>query len=54
MRHGLLWLLLCLLLGGCATHRLRCGGPLQPINARPAAQGAQAIASPADRAAATP
>jgi hypothetical protein len=32
MRIGLLFLLLCLASGGCATPPGRCQGPLQPIN----------------------
>jgi hypothetical protein len=47
-------MLLCVLLAGCAMHRVRCDGPLQPINLRHTAQGAPVIASPADHAAVTP
>lgn len=54
MRHRSLCLLLSLLLAGCARERLRCDGPLQPINARPAAHGTHARSSPADHAAVTP
>jgi hypothetical protein len=37
---GLLCLLVCLGLGACTAHAVRCDGPLQPINAPAAVQGA--------------
>jgi hypothetical protein len=40
IRTGLLRLLVCLGLGACTSHAVRCDGPLQPINAPQAAQGA--------------
>lgn len=41
MRDILLGLILCVGLGGCATHDVRCEGPLQPINVRHPAQDAR-------------
>jgi hypothetical protein len=32
MIRTLLTLLVCLTVWACSTHRLRCDGPLQPIN----------------------
>jgi len=39
IRTELLCLLVCLGLGACTSHAVRCDGPLQPINAPPAVHG---------------
>jgi hypothetical protein len=50
MRSGLLGLLLCFAVAGCATHVEPCHGPLQPINAPPQSKAAQTPSSADPRA----
>jgi len=42
MRNGILYVLMCLSLGGCAAHSARCDGPLLPINAAAASPDGEA------------
>jgi len=49
MRVLLIGLLLCCAVSGCASPRVRCEGPLQPINPRQSAQEADAPAAAAPR-----
>jgi hypothetical protein len=52
MARVLVWLFICLAACGCRTQRLRCDGPLQPINA-PAQEG-KPSATAADREGSSP
>jgi hypothetical protein len=54
MRDILLGLFLYLALAACATHDVRCDGPLQPINVRPPAPDARTHPTAADQRASPP
>jgi hypothetical protein len=51
MRVLLIGVLLTGVLAGCASHSVRCEGPLQPINQRQTAREADAPAATAQRTA---
>jgi hypothetical protein len=54
MRIGVLFLLLCLASGGCATSQGRCQGPLQPINPPQSKAQSKAATSTVDPGASVP
>lgn len=54
MRIGLLFLLLCLASGGCATSPGRCQGLLQPINPPQSRAQSKAATSTVDPGASVP
>jgi len=54
MRIGLLFLLLCLAGGGCATSPGRCQGALQPINPPQSRAQSKAATSAVDPGASVP